>query len=114
VAQHNAAEDKYRKRFSLVDNVGLQSQRMDIFQINGYNCWISHKLGTNFLTASPGRRGELLTYKQARSQVLGFRGTKYIFRGRGASRGSVWLSWQIPLHRRYSALKPIKYQALSL
>jgi len=29
---------------------------------------------------------------------------------RGTSRGSVWLSWQTPLHRRYSALKPIKYQ----
>jgi len=28
---------------------------------------------------------------------------------RGASRGSVWLSWQTPLHRKYSALKPIKY-----
>jgi len=33
---------------------------------------------------------------------------------RGASRGSVWLSWQTPLHHRYSALKPIKYQTLSL
>jgi len=33
---------------------------------------------------------------------------------RGASRGSVWLSWQTPLHSRYSALKPIKYQTLSL
>jgi len=28
---------------------------------------------------------------------------------RGASRGSVWLSWQTPLHCRYSALKPIKH-----
>jgi len=34
--------------------------------------------------------------------------------GRGASRGFVWLSWQTPLHRRYSALQPIKYQTLSL
>jgi len=34
--------------------------------------------------------------------------------GRGASRESVWLSWQTPLHRRYSALKPIKHQTLSL
>ena len=33
---------------------------------------------------------------------------------RGASRGSVWLSWQTPLYRRYSALKTIKYQTLSL
>ena len=33
---------------------------------------------------------------------------------RGASRGSVWLSWQAPLYCRYSALKPIKYQTLSL
>jgi len=33
---------------------------------------------------------------------------------RGASRGSVWLSWQTLLHCRYSALKPIKYQPLSL
>jgi len=34
--------------------------------------------------------------------------------GRGTSRGSVWLSWQTLLHCRYSALKPIKYQTLSL
>jgi len=34
--------------------------------------------------------------------------------GRGTSRGSAWLSWQTPLHRRYSALKLIKYQELSL
>jgi len=34
--------------------------------------------------------------------------------GRGASMGSVWLPWQTPLHRRYSALKPMKYQTLSL
>jgi len=33
---------------------------------------------------------------------------------RCASRGSVWLSWQTPLHRRYSALKLIKYQTLPL
>jgi len=33
---------------------------------------------------------------------------------RGASRGSVWLSWQTALHHRYSALKPIKYHTLSL
>ena len=32
---------------------------------------------------------------------------------RVASRGSV-LSWQTPLHHRYSALKPIKYHTLSL
>ena len=32
----------------------------------------------------------------------------------GASRRSVWLSWQTPMHRRYSASKPIKYQTLSL
>jgi len=31
-----------------------------------------------------------------------------------ASRGSVWLSWETSLHRRYSALKSIKYQTLSL
>jgi len=34
--------------------------------------------------------------------------------GRGASGGSVWLSRQTPLHRRYSALKLIKHQTLSL
>jgi len=28
---------------------------------------------------------------------------------RGASRGSVWLSWQTPLHCGYSPSKPIKY-----
>ena len=34
---------------------------------------------------------------------------------RGACRGSVWMSRQAPLHRKYSALKPmIKYQTLSL
>jgi len=33
---------------------------------------------------------------------------------RGASRGSVWLSWQALLYCRYSAWKPIKYQRLSL
>jgi len=33
---------------------------------------------------------------------------------RGASRGSTWLSWQAPLYCRYSALKLIKYQMLSL
>jgi len=33
---------------------------------------------------------------------------------RGASSGSVWLSWQTPLHCRYSSLKPIKYHTLSL
>jgi len=31
---------------------------------------------------------------------------------RGASRGSVWLSWQAPLYCRYSALPPIKHRAL--
>jgi len=35
-------------------------------------------------------------------------------RVRGASRGSVWLSWQAPLHRWYSELKLIKYKALSM
>jgi len=30
---------------------------------------------------------------------------------RGASWGSVWLSWQVPFYHRYSALKPIKYQS---
>jgi len=33
---------------------------------------------------------------------------------KGASRVSIWLSWQTPLYCRYSALNLIKYQTLSL
>ena len=49
-------------------------------------------------------------------QIMPFRKTWPApkLQNRGASRWSVWLSWQTPLYCRCSALKLIKYQTLSL
>jgi len=67
-----------------------------------------------FLKASLRCKHKQLLYKS----TLRWRYKHWLSKGiptiRCTSRGSVWLSWQTLLHRRYSALKPTKYQTLSL